>query len=154
MWDQLIARVDTLLFNNSIEVRTKAATVLTGIIHNSLNLAIVDQFIEKYKKRLLKRVKRDNLSPEKMVKIHGAVIGLGALISAFPYTSPPPKWMPDQIVLLARASSYPGIIGKSAKDILSQFKKLRADTWHIDRQSFTEDQLEDLEGVLWRSYFA
>ncbi|CEP24227.1 Proteasome activator BLM10 AltName: Full=Bleomycin resistance protein BLM10 [Cyberlindnera jadinii] len=151
---ELIARVDTLLFNNSIEVRTKAATVLTGIIHNSLNLAIVDQFIEKYKKRLLKRVKRDNLSPEKMVKIHGAVIGLGALISAFPYTSPPPKWMPDQIVLLARASSYPGIIGKSAKDILSQFKKLRADTWHIDRQSFTEDQLEDLEGVLWRSYFA
>jgi proteasome activator subunit 4 len=151
---QLISRVDELLFHSSVEVRSKAADVLAGIIHNSKDLDTIDQFVERYKNILSKRGNKKQMSNEKLIKLHGAAIGLGALISAFPYTSPPPEWMPDQIVALARASSYPGVVGKSAKDILSNFKKLRADTWHIDRQSFTESQLEDLEGVLWRSYFA
>lgn len=152
---ELLSRVDTLLFHPSVEVRTKAASVLSGIIHNSKDLESVNVLIDKYKKILSKRSNRSKeLSNEKVIKLHGASIGLGALISAFPYTSPPPPWMPEQVVALARASSYPGVIGKSAKDTLSNFKKLRADTWHIDRDSFTEGQLEDLEGVLWRSYFA
>ena len=64
---------------------------------------------------------------------HAAVLGLGALVQAFPYTSPPPAWVPSILALLAnKASGDPGVVGQGAKSILSDFKKLRSDTWHLD----------------------
>ena len=64
---------------------------------------------------------------------HGAVLGLGALIQAFPYNSPPPEWMPEALTTLSvRAANDPGIVGSSVKSIISDFKKTRQDTWHID----------------------
>jgi len=64
---------------------------------------------------------------------HAAVLGLGALVQAFPYTSPPPAWLPEVLATLAgRAASDPGMVGKSVKTILSDFKKTRQDTWHVD----------------------
>lgn len=150
----VLNRVNALLFHSSVEVRTKASDVLSGIIHNSKDLSIVDNFLSSYKKTLSKFKPKKQLTTEKLIKLHGSTIGIGALISAFPYASPPPSWMPEQVYTLTKVSSVPGLVGKSAKDFLSNFKKLRADTWHIDRESFTEEQLEGLEGVLWRSYFA
>lgn len=64
---------------------------------------------------------------------HAAVLGLGALVQAFPYTSPPPEWLPGVLATLAgRASNDPGMVGKSVKTVLSDFKKTRQDTWHVD----------------------
>ena len=64
---------------------------------------------------------------------HAAVLGLGALVQAFPYTSPPPDWLPEVLATLAgRAASDPGMVGKSVKTVLSDFKKTRQDTWQID----------------------
>jgi proteasome activator subunit 4 len=64
---------------------------------------------------------------------HGAVLGLGALIQAFPYASPPPNWMPKALITLSsKAANDPGIVGSSVKSIISDFKKTRQDTWHID----------------------
>lgn len=64
---------------------------------------------------------------------HAAVLGLGALIQAFPYTSPPPEWMPAVLTTLSnKAAGDPGIVGTSVKSIISDFKKTRQDTWHID----------------------
>ncbi|KAK2805302.1 hypothetical protein FQN50_006203 [Emmonsiellopsis sp. PD_5] len=86
---------------------------------------------------------------------HAAVLGLGALIQAFPYTSPPPPWMPGVLITLStKAAGDPGIVGQSVKSIISDFKKTRQDTWHIDVKAFEPDQVEDLAGVLWKSYFA
>nr|OQO26862.1 hypothetical protein B0A51_06378 [Rachicladosporium sp. CCFEE 5018] len=86
---------------------------------------------------------------------HAAVLGLGALVQAFPYASPPPEWLPEVLATLAgRAASDPGAVGKSVKSILGEFKKTRQDTWFVDMKAFTPEQLEDLEGVLWKSYFA
>lgn len=110
---------------------------------------------------------------------HAAVLGLGALVQAFPYTSPPPDWIPGVLTTLAnKANSDPGVVGKSVKSILSDFKKTRQDTWQMDLkvclfcpllvifvqraifanfstlQAFSPEQVEDLEGVLWKSYFA
>ncbi|KAG5958413.1 hypothetical protein E4U57_001337 [Claviceps arundinis] len=86
---------------------------------------------------------------------HAAVLGLGALIEAFPYATPPPEWMPEVLATLARrAAGDPGIVGKATKSILSEFKKTRQDSWTVDQKYFTQEQLEDLEGVLWKSYFA
>jgi proteasome activator subunit 4 len=89
-----------------------------------------------------------------MIKRHSAVLGLGALVKAFPYQSPPPKWVPGVLTTLAvRAAADPGMVGKSVKATLGDFKKTRQDTWHIDSKVFTQEQLEDLEGVLWKNYF-
>lgn len=87
------------------------------------------------------------------IKRHAAVLGLGALVSAFPYKSPPPQWVPQILATLARVASDPGMIGKSVKSLLGDFKNTRNDTWHIDSKAFTTEQLEDLEGVLWKNYF-
>jgi len=32
---------------------------------------------------------------------HAAILGLGALIEAFPYATPPPEWMPEVLATLA-----------------------------------------------------
>ncbi|KAG9993763.1 hypothetical protein KCU78_g16826, partial [Aureobasidium melanogenum] len=82
-------------------------------------------------------------------------LGLGSLVQAFPYASPPPQWLPEALATLAmRAANDPGVVGKAVKTILSEFRKVRQDTWHVDLKVFQPEQLEDLEGVLWKSYFA
>jgi Domain of unknown function (DUF3437). len=64
------------------------------------------------------------------------VLGLGALIQAFPYNSPPPHWMPEALTTLSlRAANDPGVVGSSVKSIISEFKKTRQDTWHIDAKA-------------------
>lgn len=64
---------------------------------------------------------------------HTAVLGLGALVQAFPYSSPPPAWIPAVLTTLAnKANADPGIVGKSVKAILADFKKTRQDTWGMD----------------------
>lgn len=90
-----------------------------------------------------------------LIKRHSAVLGLGSLVKAFPYQSPPPKWVPKVLATLAvKAASDAGMVGKSVKSTLSDFKKTRQDTWHIDSKVFSAEELEDLEGVLWKNYFA
>lgn len=64
---------------------------------------------------------------------HAAILGLGALVQAFPYASPPPTWIPTVLATLAtKAAGDPGMVGKSAKGIVSDFKNTRQGTWHID----------------------
>jgi hypothetical protein len=54
-------------------------------------------------------------------------------VQAFPYQSPPPEWLPAVLATLAgKAASDPGMVGKSVKTVLSDFKKTRQDTWHVD----------------------
>lgn len=90
-----------------------------------------------------------------VIRRHAAVLGLGALVAAFPYQSPPPKWMPQVLALMAgRAAGDGGAIGQTVKTVLADFKKTRQDTWGTDMKVFTEEQLEQLEGVNWKSYFA
>lgn len=139
------------------EVRAGASATLSGMIRCSpvsLREDIVQRLQERFTKALVenplpKKPKnfRSGLSsgvssgagtptPEhtKLVILrHGAVLGLGALVQAFPYTSPPPHWMPGALTTISvRAANDPGIVGSSVKSIISEFKKTRQDTWHID----------------------
>lgn len=72
---------------------------------------------------------------QQVVRRHAAVLGLGALVTAFPYVTPPPEWMPEILALLAsRAAHDAGAIGKTVKTILADFKKTRQDTWITDQK--------------------
>ena len=149
--------VSGMLEDHQHEVRAGAATTLSGMIRCSplvLREDMISQLSGKFTKMLA-----DNPLPKKpkgqaaalasvrssgtatptpehqrlVVTRHAAVLGLGSLIQAFPYSSPPPHWMPDVLITLSnKAAGDPGMVGNSVKTIISDFKKTRQDTWHID----------------------
>lgn len=139
-----------------IEVRMKASEVLSDIVHNlgdshdKLNELVerFDQGLGNYTWEQKKAISKTN------VQVHGSILGLGAIISAFPYVFPLPEWIPKQLSELSSWARTNGTAGAAAKSVISEFKKVRTDTWKFDRLSFTADELEDLEGVLWSSYYA
>ncbi|KAH7013277.1 hypothetical protein EDB80DRAFT_709633 [Ilyonectria destructans] len=167
--DLLFNAVSDMLGDSQLEVRSCASTTLAGMIRCSPR-RIRDPMIAHLKTRFEDEL-RHNPMPKRgrqvpgtetpvdvhkqITRRHAAVLGLGALIEAFPYATPPPEWMPEVLANLARrAAGDPGVVGKATKTILSEFKKTRQDSWTVDQKYFTSEQLEDLEGVLWKSYFA
>ena len=145
--------VADMLQDGKLEVRLGAASTLSGMIRCSpetLRSPVVNALNQKFTKMLIdsplpKRPRSavptpstgtSTPSPEhtKLVLTrHAAVLGLGALVQAFPYSSPPPKWIPGVLATLAsQANNDPGMVGKSVKSILSDFKKTRQDTWQTD----------------------
>ncbi|CAK7231597.1 Proteasome activator BLM10 [Sporothrix bragantina] len=175
--------VGDMLADTQLEVRDSAAATLAGMIRcspASIRNPIIDSLKRRFKEQL-----HENPMPKRkrsvaqasgvaalaassesgrdtpidmqrqVIRRHAAVLGLGALIEAFPYATPPPAWMPDVLSHLAtRTANDPGVVGNATKSILAEFKKTRQDTWTVDQIYFTPEQLEDLEGVLWKSYFA
>ncbi|KAF1350733.1 hypothetical protein BDV97DRAFT_294388 [Delphinella strobiligena] len=168
---ELLDCVTGMLHDVQIEVRAGAAQTISGMIRCS-PIAFRERTVSQLQKNFTKlltdnplpkrsrltepRVSTPTLEQNKLsLNRHAGALGLGALVQAFPYTSPPPEWLPEVLATLAtRAASDPGMVGKSVKAILSEFKKTRQDTWHVDVKAFSPEQLEDLEGVLWKSYFA
>ncbi|KAK4694449.1 proteasome activator subunit 4, partial [Lecanoromycetidae sp. Uapishka_2] len=174
----LLVCVASMLEDTQLEVRLGASTTLSGMIRCSpvaLRSKIVQDFNKRFTKMLidspLPKKPKNGISgvstpntgtstptPEHnklVLSRHAAVLGLGALVQAFPYKSPPPSWIPSVLTTLAnKANNDPGMVGKSVKSILSDFKKTRQDTWQTDLKAFSQEQAEDLDGVLWKSYFA
>lgn len=148
------------LFSEHIEIREKDKLLFKMMIHmfmQSERDAIINSSYKRFKSVLKKNkaIKGVRLTSEQVNEVHGATLGLSALVEAYPYTTPPPKWLPKVLTLLEiKCTRFDGLVGKTAKDTLSHFKKTRQDTWHIDSKFFTEDQLDDLEGVLFKSYIA
>lgn len=139
--------VGDMLADSQLEVRTVAGATLAGMIRCS-PAAIRNPIIETLKKRFTTQLDKNPMPKKKLpgtdtpvnmtqqiVRRHAAVLGLGSLIEAFPYATPPPGWMPEVLALLARrAASDPGIVGKATKSILSEFKKTRQDSWGVDQK--------------------
>lgn len=159
----LLECVTSLLHDKEVEIRTAASKALAGILH-CLPIAERDVAVrnlhDTFRALLIKNpaLKGRNISADDRqavsTKRHAAVLGMGTIVNAFPYQSPPPAWVPGILVTLAtKAGSDSEYVGRSVKEILSDFKRTRQDTWHIDSKVFTEDQLADLEGVLWKPYF-
>lgn len=146
----LLRCVRDMLHDIQLEVRLGAAATLSGMVRCS-PLGFRTQAIADLKKHFSNLLIKNPLpkrpkagtgtgtstpTPEQnklVLTRHAAVLGLGALVQAFPYTSPPPDWLPEVMATLAgRAASDPGMVGKSVKTVLSDFKKTRQDTWQID----------------------
>ncbi|KKA30624.1 hypothetical protein TD95_000850 [Thielaviopsis punctulata] len=165
--DRIFDAISNMLEDPQLEVRQCASATLAGMIRCSpqrIREPLVTMLKKRYEENLKKSPMPKRKTPgsetpantqQKIIKRHAAVLGLGALIEAFPYASPPPHWMPEVLAHLAtRAANDSGVVGKTTKSILSDFKKTRQDSWSVDQKSFTSEQLEDLEGVLWKTYFA
>jgi proteasome activator subunit 4 len=140
--------VSAMLSDVQLEVRTGANATLSGMIRCS-PVGLRDRMITELKAKFTDMLVRNPLpkrripgerigtpTPEQnrlTLTRHAAVLGLGALVQAFPYTSPPPHWLPEVLATLAlKAAGDPGVVGKGVKQILADFKKTRQDTWHVD----------------------
>ncbi|KAI5296438.1 hypothetical protein KEM52_002551 [Ascosphaera acerosa] len=156
--NKLIECVAAMLEDTQHEVRNGASTTLSGMIRcspvgfrNSLVLKFRDRFTQMLVNNpLFRKPKRaiggtasgsgstgaSTPTPEYtklLITRHAAVLGLGALVNAYPYASPPPHWMPEVLQTLSnKAANDPGIVGAGAKSIIGDFKKTRQDTWHVD----------------------
>ena len=148
-----------MLSDTQIEVRTGAAATLSGMIRCS-PITVRDGFVKELSKKFTNMLLRNPLPKKPKTNLsgpasrtstptpeqnklaltrHAAVLGLGALIQAFPYESPPPAWVPGILQTLAnKANNDPGVVGKAVKTILADFKKTRQDTWHVDLKVGTE----------------
>ncbi|KAI5953786.1 BLM3 [Candida theae] len=160
--ERIVNVTNSLLYHKHVEVREAEAETLAGLVH-MLPLNEVDDIVRKFSQSYSQQLDQTrakynrnfkNITFGDHIALHGATLGLGALINAFPFASPPPKWMPSLLSTLANKSTgIPGIVGKTAKETLGRFRKDRQDSWHVDSKVFQDDQIQDLEGVLWRSYF-
>ncbi|KAM7190799.1 Armadillo-type fold [Naviculisporaceae sp. PSN 640] len=164
----LFDAVGDMLSDPQLEVRDCAGSTLAGMIRCS-PAAVRNPIIYQLKDRFEQQIKlnpapkRKKLSgtdtpvdvQKRIVLRHAAVLGLGALVEAFPYATPLPTWVPEVLAFLAsRTANDSGIVGKAAKSVLSEYKKIRQDSRLVDEKSFTTEQLQDLEGVFSSSYFA
>lgn len=153
----------SLMYHKNVEIREAEASTFSGLIHTSPPSEI-EEIVHSYKSKFsqdLDKIRKKyrktgfkNMDNSDVITLHGATLGLGALVHAFSFQSPPPKWIPDILTILSKkASGIPGAVGRTAKETLGKFKKTRQDTWHVDSKVFNESQMQDLEGVLWKSYF-
>jgi proteasome activator subunit 4 len=161
--DMFYQQLMTLLKDRSVEVREQACTTLAGFIKiaNDSKLAeLVDHF-EKASVNPLAPLKRKKKStqpsspaPSNTTKFdaHYAVLGLSALIRAYPYDVP--EFLPRLMVRLADFQHYKTVkggddevavsaqvINETVRKTFSNFWRTHRDTWHIHKSKFDEDQL-------------
>jgi proteasome activator subunit 4 len=143
----LFDAVGDMLGDIQLEVRDAASATLAGMIRCSpekIRAPIIQTLKERFETQLHRNPMPKRKVPgtdtpvdkqKQVLRRHAAVLGLGALVEAFPYATPPPKWLPGVLAHLARhAASDPGVVGKTTKGILSEFKKTRQDSWNVDQK--------------------
>ncbi|KAF5728502.1 proteasome activator subunit 4 isoform X2 [Tripterygium wilfordii] len=65
------------------------------------------------------------------------------------------SWLPEHVTLLARFGGEPSPIKSTVTKAIAEFRRTHADTWNVQRDSFTEEQLEVLADTSSSSsYFA
>ncbi|XP_073061616.1 proteasome activator subunit 4-like isoform X3 [Primulina eburnea] len=153
---QIWQTVEKLLTDNQVEVREHAAAVLAGLMKGG-DEDVVDDFRRRAygKANLLlnKRRLRSKVSAVPMASIHGSILALAACVLSVPYDMP--SWLPDHVTLLARFVSEPSPLKSTVTKAIAEFRRTHADTWNIQKDSFTEEQLEVLADTSSSSsYFA
>lgn len=86
--------------------------------------------------------------------LHSAILGIGALLDAYPYSCP--SWVPSLITeVLSKHTHSPLPISTTVHKTAMNFKRTHQDTWAEDQQRFNEDELSALSLLLTgSSYYA
>ncbi|XP_031493399.1 proteasome activator subunit 4 isoform X1 [Nymphaea colorata] len=153
---QIWTQIEKLLKDSQVEVRERAATVLAGLMKggdedlaNEFRDRAFREALSLYKKRRLRNSGLDVPA----AFMHGSVLALVASVLSVPYDMP--SWLPDTVTLLARFIGEPSPIKSTVTKAVAEFRRTHADTWIIQKDSFTEEQLEILvDTSSSSSYFA
>ncbi|KAI8012454.1 Proteasome activator subunit 4 [Camellia lanceoleosa] len=152
---QIWSTVEKHLTDNQVEVREHAAAVLAGLMKGGDENLAEDFRGRAYRDANAiqkKRRQRNSSSGLSIASIHGAVLALAACVLSVPYDMP--SWLPEHVTLLAHFVGELSPV-KSLILAVAEFRRTHADTWNIQKNSFTEDQLEVLADTSSSSsYFA
>ncbi|XP_061166090.1 proteasome activator complex subunit 4-like [Saccostrea echinata] len=83
---------------------------------------------------------------EALIKRRAGVLGLSALVEAYPYNVP--EFMPQILMDLSIHVNDPQPIQMTVKKTLSNFRRTHHDNWHDHKQMFTDGQLVILTDIL------
>ncbi|RDX74118.1 Proteasome activator subunit 4 [Mucuna pruriens] len=154
--------VEKLLVDNQIEassffkVREHAAAVLAGLMKGGDEDLARDFRDRAYREANIvqkRRKLRNASSGSSIASVHGAVLALVASVLSAPYDMP--SWLPDHVTLLARFSGEPSPVKSTVTKAVAEFRRTHADTWNVQKELFTEEQLEILADTSSSSsYFA
>ncbi|KAL2915214.1 Proteasome activator BLM10 [Polyrhizophydium stewartii] len=165
--DELVAKVlrtvASLLADRQVEVRQLASVTLSGLVRCSPRAETIAALEADFRKTLSATARQvtstrgraqATLSSQpqatdqvgSLVKRHSAVLGLAALVLAFPYQVP--AWMPGVLVALSRCATDPAPIRATITKTFADFKRTHQDNWEEDKQVFSEDELEVLADLL------
>ncbi|TKY47091.1 Proteasome activator subunit 4 [Spatholobus suberectus] len=154
--------VEKLLVDNQIEassfleVREHAAAVLAGLLKGGDEDLATDFRDRAYREANIvqkRRKLRNASSGSSIASVHGAVLALAASVLSAPYDMP--SWLPDHVTLLAQFSGEPSPVKSTVTKAVAEFRRTHADTWNVQKELFTEEQLEILADTSSSSsYFA
>ncbi|CAH9135204.1 unnamed protein product [Cuscuta epithymum] len=149
--------VERLLSDYQVEVREHAAAVLAGLMKGG-DQDLANDFRSRAFKQasaIQNKRKRRSLrsSGQSVASIHGQILALAACVLSVPYDMP--SWLPEYVTLLAQFVSEPSPVKSTVTKAVAEFRRTHADTWNIQKDSFTEEQLEVLADTSSSSsYFA
>jgi len=97
--------VITLLEDERVEVRDKAAGTLSGFIHYGFiqtDRALINKFRKKCEKKLIKSPNSNGVTynPTHLIEKHCGILGLCSIVKAYPYQVP--TFLPDVLMILAQ----------------------------------------------------
>ncbi|KAL9224895.1 hypothetical protein vseg_000877 [Gypsophila vaccaria] len=152
---QIWITVEKLLADTQVEVREHAAAVLAGLMKS-----VEDSIAEGFRNRayeeacaILKKRRQSKKVKYSVASIHGAVLALTACVLSVPYDMP--SWLPEHVTLLARFVGEPSPVRSTVTKAVAEFRRTHADTWNVQKDKFTEEQLEVLADTSSSSsYFA
>ncbi|GAY37721.1 hypothetical protein CUMW_031230 [Citrus unshiu] len=145
--------VEKLLTDN--QVREHAAAVLAGLMKGGDEKLAKDFRDRAYKEAnmIQRQNKRNSSFSQSVASRHGAVLALVASVLSVPYDMP--SWLPEHVTLLARFSGEATPVKSTVTKAVAEFRRTHADTWNLQKDSFTEEQLEVLADTSSSSsYFA
>ena len=140
------------LTDEQLEVRIAAMLALTGFIHSNF-IGVDSELINHLKTLSNVKGKKKEAETGKLVvhtpsliKRHGGVLGLCAIVSAAPYDVPP--HLPDVVTYLCSYINDPQPVQGSARKCLSEFRRTHHDNWHTHKEKFDESQISILTDIL------
>ncbi|KAE8725691.1 Proteasome activator subunit 4 [Hibiscus syriacus] len=148
--------VERLLQDSQVEVREHAAAVLAGLMKGGDEDLARDfrerAYIEANTIQRSRKTRNKN-SGHSVASVHSVVLALAASVLSVPYDLP--SWLPDHVTLLALFSGEPSPVKSTVTKAVAEFRRTHADTWNVQKDSFTEEQLEVLADTSSSSsYFA
>ncbi|KAJ3416755.1 hypothetical protein HDV05_000129 [Chytridiales sp. JEL 0842] len=154
----VLESVAAMLEDPQIEVRNLAAVTLSGLIRCSQRDALGSLKVRfeaqlRATKSAKKKIAGTTTDQGKLITRHAAVLGLTALVAAFPYEVP--EWMPDVLIVLSSCLQDQAPIKSTVTKAFADFRRTHQDTWQDDMNVFTEDQRSLLSDLLIsESYYA
>ena len=138
----------SLLQDPQVEVRemaSAAVAVLVRICGEELALSLKDDFCV-WAGQKLPSDKGTDAFKGAIKRRHAGVLGMAALIGAYPYHVP--AWMPEILLQLAQHVLDPIPIKPTVRNTFGEFWRTHQDTWPILKEKFTDDQLSGLTDLL------